>query len=61
MVTGPAILKKKILWLLLFYTAVAAYFYYEKMRRTMRTAIVSYLLKVKKIIFLASKVFFLDL
>ena len=26
--------------------AVATYFYYEKVRRTMRTAIVSYLLKI---------------
>ena len=56
-----AILKKTFLWLLLFYMAVAAYFYYEKMRRMMPTAIVSYLLKVKKTIFLASNVFFLDL
>ena len=29
--------------------AVATYFYYEKVRRTMRTAIVSYLLKQKGI------------
>ena len=28
-----------------FYVAVAFYYYYEKVRRTMRTAIVSYLLK----------------
>ena len=42
-----AILKKKILWLLPFYMAVATYFYYEKVRRTMRTAIISYLLKQK--------------
>ena len=42
-----AILKKKFLWLLPFYMVVATYFYYEKVRRTMRTAIMSYLLKQK--------------
>ena len=36
-----AVLKKKILWLLPFYMVVATYFNYEKVRRTMRTAIVS--------------------
>ena len=41
-----AILKKNYLWLLPFYIAVATYFYYEKLRRTMRTAIVSYQLKL---------------
>ena len=40
-----AILKKNYLWLLPFYMAVAIYCYYEKVLRTMRTAIVSYLLK----------------
>ena len=40
-----AILKKNSLWLLPFYMVVATYFYYEKVRRTMRTAIVSNLLK----------------
>ena len=35
------ILKKNSLWVLPFYMVVAAYFYYEKVRRTMRTAIVS--------------------
>ena len=40
-----AILKKSSLWLLPFYMAVATYCYYKKVRRTMRTAIVSYLLK----------------
>ena len=39
------ILKKNSLWLLTFYMAVATYFYYEKVRRTMRTAMVSCLLK----------------
>ena len=39
------ILKKSSLWLLPSYMAVATYCYYEKMRRTMCTAIVSYLLK----------------
>ena len=38
-------MKKYSLWLHLFYMAVATYFYYEKVRRTMRAAIVSYLLK----------------
>ena len=38
-------LKKNSLWLLLFYMAVASYCFYEKVRRTMHTAIVSYLLK----------------
>ena len=40
-----AILNKSSLWLLLSYMAVATYCYYEKVRRAMRTAIVSYLLK----------------
>ena len=40
-----AILKKNYLWLLPFYMAVATYFYNEKVCRTMRTTIVSYLLK----------------
>ena len=40
-----AILKKSSLWLLMSYMAVATYYYCEKVRRTMRTAIVSYLLK----------------
>ena len=40
-----AILKKNSLWLLPFYMVVVTYFYYEKVRRTMRTAIVSYLFK----------------
>ena len=39
-------MKKNSLWLLPFYMTVATYFYYEKVRRTMRTAAVSYLLKV---------------
>ena len=42
-----AILKKKFLWLLLFYMVVVTYFCYEKVRRTMHTAIVSNLLKLK--------------
>ena len=42
-----AILKKHSPWLLPFYMAVATYSYYEKVRRTMRTAIVPYLLKAK--------------
>ena len=41
---ATAILKKNSLWLLPFYMVVATYFYYEKVRRTMRTAIVSNLL-----------------
>ena len=41
-----AILTKNYLWLLLFYMAVATYCYYEKVRKTMRTETVSYLLKV---------------
>ena len=43
-----AILKKSSLWLLPFYMAVATYSYYKKVRRTMRTAIVSYLLKCNR-------------
>ena len=39
-----AILKKSSLWLLPSYMAVATYCYYEKVRRTMRTTIVLYLL-----------------
>ena len=38
------ILKKRSLWLLPLYMVAAPYFYYEKVRRTMRTAIVSNLL-----------------
>ena len=38
-----ALLKKNSLWLLSFY--IAFYCYYQKARRTMNTAIVSYLLK----------------
>ena len=41
---GAAILKKSYLWLLPFYMAVATSCYYKKVRRTMCTAIVSYLL-----------------
>ena len=40
-----AIMKKNSLCLLPFYMAMATYSYYEKVRRTMDTAIVSYLLK----------------
>ena len=47
MATKIAKLKKNSLWLLPFYIAVATYCYYEKVCRTMRTAIVSYLLKRK--------------
>ena len=39
-----AILKKNSLWLLPFYMVMATYFYYENMRRTMRTGIASNLL-----------------
>ena len=39
-------MKKNYLWLLPFYMAVATYFYYENMRRTMRNAIVLYHLKL---------------
>ena len=38
-----AILKKNYLWLLSFFMAVATYCCYEKVRRNMRNAIVSYL------------------
>ena len=37
-----SLLKKNSLWLLPFYMVVASYCYYKKVRRTMRTAIVSY-------------------
>ena len=39
-------LKKSSLWLLSSYMAVATYYYYEKVRRTTRTAIVSYVVNV---------------
>ena len=39
-------LKKKSLWLLPLNMVVTTYFYYEKVRTTMRTAIVLNLLKV---------------
>ena len=42
-----AILRENPLWLLPSYMAVATSCYYDKLRRTMRTAIVSYLLKRK--------------
>ena len=38
-----ALLNKSSLWLLPSYMAVATYCYYEKVRRTMRTTIVSYI------------------
>ena len=41
-----AILKENPLWLFPFYMTVANSCYYEKVRRTMRTAVVSYLLKL---------------
>ena len=40
-----AILKKNYLWLVPFHMVVATYFYYGKVRRTMRTTIVSNLFK----------------
>ena len=40
-----AILKKNPLWLLPIYMALTTSCYYEKVHKTMRTAIVSYLLK----------------
>ena len=40
-----AILQKNFVWLLMLYMAVATYCYYEKVLKTMRSAIVSYLLK----------------
>ena len=46
-----AILKKKVLLLLLFYMVVVTYYCYEKVRRTMRTVIVSNLFN-KKVTFL---------
>ena len=42
-----AILRKNYVWLLPFYIAVATYFLCKKMHRTMRTAVVSYFLKIK--------------
>ena len=39
------ILKKNYSWMFPFYMAVATYWYYKKVHRKMRTAIVSYLLK----------------
>ena len=43
-----AILKKNPLCLLPFFMAVTTYLYYENVHRTIRTAIVSYLLKMKE-------------
>ena len=46
-----AILKKNYLWLLPFYMTVATYIYYEKVRWTIRTTLVSCLLKsIRKVI-----------
>ena len=42
-----SILKKNSLWLLPFYIVVATYFCYEKVRRTMRNAMVLNLLQLK--------------
>ena len=47
-----ASLKKNSLWMLPLYIAVATQFYYEKVHRTMRTAIISYYLKCFPNIFL---------
>ena len=41
------ILKKNSLWLLPFYMVLATYLYYEKVRRMMRTAIVSNIPKLQ--------------
>ena len=43
------ILKKNFLWILPFYMVVATYFYYEKVRKTMRAAIVSNLLNLYEV------------
>ena len=45
-----AILKKNYLWLLPFYMVVATYFYYEKVHRTIRTAVVSNGLKRLRVV-----------
>ena len=45
-----AILKKNSQWLPPFQMVVANYFYYEKVRRTMRTAVVLNLLNTKKLL-----------
>ena len=45
-----ALLKKNSSKLLQFYMAVATYFFYEKVHKTMHTAIVSCLLKMNKTI-----------
>ena len=45
-----AMLKRSSLWLLPSYMAVVTPCYYEKVRRTMRTAIVSYLIKSIKLL-----------
>ena len=47
MVTEQLWLKKNSPWLIPFHMALATYCYYEKVRRTMRTAIVSHLLNVE--------------
>ena len=46
---GAAILKKTLCGCFRFIMVVATYFYYEKVRRTMRTAIVSYLRKLNNV------------
>ena len=43
--------EKSSLWLLPFYMAVATYFYCKKVRRAMRTAVVSNLLKYTSLSF----------
>ena len=44
-----AILKKNSLWLLPFYMSMATFCFYEMVRKTMRTAIVSYLHKYENL------------
>ena len=47
-----AILKKTSLWSLPFFMAVATYYCYKRVRRTMRTVIVSYFLKTLQLMLL---------
>ena len=46
-----AVMKKNSLLLLPFFMAVVTYFYYEKVCKTMHTAIISYILKFIELIF----------
>ena len=56
-----AIVKKNSSWLLPFYMVVATYCYYEKVRRMMSTAIVSYLFNLFQLLQIVKRYYYLSL